>query len=98
MEVIWSRGATRQVERIAAYIARDSPDNAGVVVNRLYAAADLLGSQPSLGEATDVQNVRFWKVPNVPHRIFYRVRPRAGRVTILRVVHGRQLRTPPLNQ
>ncbi len=94
MEVVWSRGATRQVEAIGAYIARDSPDNARSVVARLYAAADLLGDFPGLGEASDVPNVRSWKVPDLPYRLFYRVR--RGRLTVVRVVHGRQFRTLPL--
>ncbi len=94
MEIVWSRGATRQVEGISAYIARDSPDNARSVVARLYAAADLLGDFPHLGEVTDVPNVRSWNVPSLPYRIFYRVR--RSRLTVVRMMHSRQLRTLPL--
>ncbi len=84
----------RQLQDIGAYIAQDSRDAAERVVDRIYAADDLRGTQSGLGEATDVANVRSWKIPGVPYRLFYRAR--AGRVTILRVVHGRQLRTLPL--
>jgi len=96
VDVVWSRAAMRQLQDIGAYIAQDSRDAAERVVDRIYAADDLRGTQPGLGEATDVANVRSWKIPGVPYRLFYRVRARADRVTILRVVHCRQLRTLPL--
>jgi len=92
VQVIWTRGALRQLTAIGAYIAQDSPDAALSVVQRIFASADLLADFPQLGAPTDRPNTRTYKVPRLPYRIFYRVRPRLNRIDILRVVHGRQSR------
>jgi len=88
VQVVWTRGALRQLTAIGAYISEDSPDVALSVVQRIFASADLLADFPQFGAPTDRPNTRTYKVPRLP----YRVRPRLDRIEVLRVAHGRQLR------
>jgi toxin ParE1/3/4 len=92
VQVVWTRGALRQLTAIGAYISEDSPDVALSVVQRIFASADLLADFPQFGAPTDRPNTRTYKVPRLPYRVFYRVRPRLDRIEVLRVAHGRRLR------
>jgi len=92
VQVVWTRGALYQLTATGAYIGEDSPDVALSVVQRIFASADLLADFPQFGALTDRPNTRTYKVPQLPYRVFYRVRPRLDRIEVLRVAHGRRLR------
>jgi toxin ParE1/3/4 len=69
-------------------IAVDSPRAADRMVTRFYAAEDLLGEHPEIGEARPeiARDLRKWTV--APYVIFYRIA--ADAVEIVRFIHGAQ--------
>lgn len=69
-----------------ATIAINSPHAADRLVARLYAAEDLLGEHPQIGEARPeiAKDLRKWTVE--PYVMLYRITDDA--VEIVRVVHG----------
>ncbi|MCE9637012.1 MAG: type II toxin-antitoxin system RelE/ParE family toxin [Planctomycetes bacterium] len=79
--------ARDDIERIAAFIARDNPAAAARVVGQFHIAARRLAQIPGIGHSradlTD-RPVLFWIVAG--HRIVYR-RTRGG-IQIVRVIHG----------
>jgi toxin ParE1/3/4 len=85
LKLIFTRRATRQIEAIIAYIARESPQGARRVRARLQTVTGLLIEQPYLGHVTDLAGVRRLLVTPFPYVIFYRITEDA--VIIQRVRH-----------
>jgi toxin ParE1/3/4 len=84
----WTPQARSDLGDIVAYIARDDPDAAERVYNRIFAAATLLVEQPGLGRAGRVEGTRELIVPRTLYMLPYRVRGGAkSMVEILSVVH-----------
>jgi len=84
--------AARDLEEIAAYIAVDSPTNAGTVLDRLLRRIESLEVAPLRGaviaELAQL-GIRTWReLPARPYRIFYRVFGR--RVIVVAVLDGRR--------
>jgi toxin ParE1/3/4 len=86
-QVIWSPAALDDVDAIAAYIARDSPNRAAGFTARLLEATDKLIDHPLCGHV----------IPEIGHpdrreifvgayRILYRIDENIVRIT--RVIHG----------
>jgi plasmid stabilization system protein ParE len=48
-QIVWLGAAVDDLEEIAAYIAQDSPRYAGIVSEKLLAAARELGEFPNMG-------------------------------------------------
>lgn len=76
-KVIWTETAVQDLEDIARYIARDSPENARRVMKRLRESAEKLRNLPERGrivpELLDL-GLRAWRELVVrPHRIIYRI-------------------------
>ena len=88
MGVSFSPQATRQVDEIYNYIARDNPVAAKKVVDRIYAIASYLADYPRAGRATDLRDVHVIPALPYPYLIFYRFVPKREEVRILRVRHG----------
>ncbi|MGD0772408.1 MAG: type II toxin-antitoxin system RelE/ParE family toxin [Candidatus Solibacter sp.] len=88
MKVIWSRRAIRHLVALRAYIARDSEQNAALVVTRILKAVDLLQTQPEMGRPGRVFGMRELVVPGTPYIIPYRVR--GERLELIAVFHGRR--------
>ena len=89
-QITWSPEAIEDVEAIRAYVARDSPRYADLLVERLVSAAERLETDPLSGRM--VPEVRDDTVREVIHgndRIVYRVRP--DLVEIVTVFHGARL-------
>lgn len=77
------------VEAIAAYVARDSPFYATVVVARIVAAPRKLEQFPFAGRIVpEVGQETVREIFAYSYRIMYRVE--ADRVTVATVVHGKQ--------
>ena len=91
MRVKWLRGALRNLDAEAAFIAKDDPAAARAVVLRVLEAVEMLVAQPGLGRPGRVPKTRELVVLNTRYIVPYRVRGDA--VEILRVFHTS--RRPP---
>jgi toxin ParE1/3/4 len=85
MQVEWLRCALRNLEREAAYIARDNPQAAAALVMEADESTRLLTRHPDMGRPGRVPGTRELGLPHFPYIIPYRVK--AQRVEILRVFH-----------
>ncbi len=87
IRIKWTKPAVSDLESIQDYIARDSAEYAGAVVERLVLSVDQLVLFPESGrlvpEATD-SNIRELLVQN--YRVIYRLKK--GSIQILAIVHG----------
>ena len=86
MRVRWLRRALRNLEEEADYIARDGPQAAAQVVERIATSVDLLASQPALGRPGRVPGTRELIITGTQYIVPYRVRD--DTIEILRVFHG----------
>lgn len=86
MRIRWLRTALRNLDAEAAYIARDDPGAAQVVVQRVLDAVAALAEQPALGRPGRVAGTRELMVPKTHHLVPYRVRGQT--VEVLRVFHA----------
>ncbi|MGD9984963.1 MAG: type II toxin-antitoxin system RelE/ParE family toxin [Porticoccaceae bacterium] len=85
MRIRWLRTALRNLDTEAAYIARDDPGAAQVVVQRVLDAVAALVEQPALGRPGRVAGTRELMVPKTRYLVPYRVRGQT--VEVLRVFH-----------
>lgn len=85
MRIRWLRTALRNLDTEAAYIARDDPGAAQVVVQRVLDAVAALAEQPALGRPGRVAGTRELMVPKTRYLVPYRVRSQT--VEVLRVFH-----------
>lgn len=85
MRIRWLRAALRNLDTEAAYIARDDPGAAQVVVQRVLDAVAALAEQPALGRPGRVAGTRELMVPKTRYLVPYRVRGQT--VEVLRVFH-----------
>ena len=86
MRVRWLRRALRNLDEEADYIARDDPDAAARMVQRIATAVEQLTIHPSSGRIGRVPGTRELIVTGTPYIVPYRVRRDA--VEILRVFHA----------
>src|SRR4051794_17489954 len=87
MKIVWSDRASRQLDAIQAYIARDSKRYAKAMIRRITRKTRLLKRFPYLGSLVakwEDEGVRELLEP--PYRIFYRVTE--TQVEIIDVYHG----------
>ena len=85
MRVRWLRRALRNLDDNAEYIARDNPDTAARVVQRIAASVERLATHPASGRIGRVPGTRELVVTGTPYIVPYRVR--GATVEILRVFH-----------
>jgi toxin ParE1/3/4 len=86
-EVIWAPSAVDDVDAIAAYISRDSVDNARLFVHRLITAAERLGFVPYSGRVIpEIGKENCRQVICGAYRIMYSIKE--NEVWITGVVHG----------
>jgi toxin ParE1/3/4 len=83
--VVWSDDALDDIDSIIHHIALDSKRSARLVVDRIEAAANLLGEMPA-GRPGRVSGSYEKSVLRTPYILAYALSDRT--VTILRVVHG----------
>lgn len=82
--VIWSPAAVADLESTRAYIARDSPSHADIVVRRIVAAVERLASFPKSGRMVpEFARPALREVIVRPYRVVYRLR--RGKVEIAAV-------------
>jgi addiction module RelE/StbE family toxin len=91
MKIVIRETAYHDVERIYAWIARDSPRNAQSVIRRIDAAIeDKLAFFPFMGRPGRAAGTREWVVRGLPYIIVYRVDEGRDELTVLSVFHGAQ--------
>jgi len=88
MPLVWSLSARQDLVHIRTYIARHDPCAAKYVADRIRKTARRLVSHPQSGPPAEAIGTRRIVVPGTPYLMPYRIE--AGRVVILRVLHGRQ--------
>lgn len=87
--VKWTRRAVRWLDQIGAYIARDNPDAASRVVDRIITLAELLAITPAMGQPGRIRDTRELVVRDYRYVIAYRVT--GDSVDILTVIHTAQM-------
>lgn len=86
MRIRWSRHARRQLDEAGAYIARDKPEAADRLIQRIRLAVENLADFPLLGRPGRVLGTRELIVPETPYIVAYRVREQT--VEVLTVHHA----------
>ena len=88
--VVWAPQAIEDVEAIRAYVARDSPHFADLLVERIVSAVARLENHPLSGRVVpEVDDESIREVIHGNYRIVYRARPDV--VEIVTVFHGARL-------
>jgi toxin ParE1/3/4 len=88
--LLWSPQAVEDVEAIRSFVARDSEHYANLLVERIVAAVDRLGSFPLSGRVVpEVGNELLREVVYGHYRIVYRATPEL--VEIVTVFHSARL-------
>lgn len=83
----WTEPAVSDLENIHDYIARDSPEYADAVIERLVLSTDQLISFPESGRLVpESTNPKIRELLIQSYRVIYRLKK--GTVQILAVVHG----------
>ena len=88
MEIKWLRNALKNLDREAEYIAKDDPQAAQLVVQRIHHTVSLLSDNPALGHPGRLPGTHELVIPKTRYIVPYRVRPRLHRIEILRVFHA----------
>ena len=89
-EITWSPEAIEDVEEIAEFIARVSPNYASTVVDTLLDAARKLSTFPFAGRVVpEIGDDLIREKLVLDYRLIYRVYDEG--VTILAVIHGKRL-------
>ena len=84
MRVRWLRRALRNLDDNAEYIARDNPDAAARIVERIATSVERLTTHPASGRPGRVPGTRELVIAGTPYIVPYRVR--GATVEILRVL------------
>lgn len=95
MQVKWLRKALINLEDEINYIARDNPQAAKSIAQKIWDASKLLAENPSMGRAGRVPGTRELIIPDTDYLLPYRANPKENSIEILRVVHCS--RKPPKN-
>ena len=87
MEIKWLRTALLNLDHEAEYVAKENPNAAKLIVQRIDFTVSLLRDNPSLGHPGRLPGTRELVIPETRYIVPYRVRPRLQRIEILRVFH-----------
>jgi toxin ParE1/3/4 len=90
MKVIIREAAYDDLDRIYAWIAKDRPRSADVVVERILESAERLGHFPQMGHVGVVAGTHEWVIPGLPYIIVYVINTNAGVIDVVAVFHGAQ--------
>jgi addiction module RelE/StbE family toxin len=88
MRLTLNERAGADLERIRAYIARDNPDAAGRIAERLLSGLSLLANHPHLGRPGRMEETRELIFSGLPYIGIYRVHEKKELVEVLRIVHA----------
>lgn len=88
MGVVWSWTARADLTAIRAYIARDRPQAARQIAERIRAAVKQLAQHPESGRVSGRPGIRELVIADTRYLVLYALEDQ--RTVILSVVHGRQ--------
>lgn len=92
--VRWTRRALDDLREISDFIARDSPQAADALIDRVFQTTDRLVSFPQSGRLVpELPDLGYRELLVGNYRVQYRVEENT--VWIVTVVHGRRLLTNP---
>ncbi len=86
MQVRWLRRALKDLDEAAEYVARDNPEAAVQLVERIVTSVEKLAAHPAAGRPGRVPGTRELIVSGTQYVVPYRARGET--VQILRVFHG----------
>ena len=90
MKLIWSPEALQDLREVHAYIAKDSPESAKKVVERIVSIiASQLPDNPNIGRPGRVVNTRELVISGTPFVVPYRTG--SDQIDVLRVYHAARL-------
>ncbi len=86
-KIIWAPSALKDIDSIAQYIERDSPDQAALLVVRIIEMVDQLENFPLSGRVIpEINDEHRREIIYGAYRLMYRITPRE--IWITGVVHG----------
>jgi toxin ParE1/3/4 len=87
MKIVWTRRATRHLHAAYEYWRREkSEDAADLMLDRIFAAVELLERHPEMGRPGRIPNSRELVLHPLPFLLAYRVR--RSKLEIAAVLHG----------
>jgi toxin ParE1/3/4 len=86
VRIVWRRQALADLAALQAYIAKDDPQAAKRIAQRIVGAVEGLASLPSIGRPGRVEGTRELVVARTPYIVPYRLK--ADEAQILRVYHA----------
>jgi toxin ParE1/3/4 len=86
VRVRWLKRALKNLDEEAEYVARDNPQAAARIVERIATSIDRLATHPASGRPGRVPGTRELVISGTPYVVPYRVRHET--VEILRVFHA----------
>ena len=87
MQIKWLRKALQNLDEEAEYVARDDPQVAHLIVDRILTSVSLLTENPGLGRSGRIPDTHELIIPKTHYIVPYRVRPRLQQIEILRILH-----------
>lgn len=90
MRLQWLPRALADRAVLLGYVARENPAAAVVQGDHISMQMELLLDHPKMGRDGRVPGTRELVISHTPYITVYRIRPRAGRIEVLRVLHGAQ--------
>jgi plasmid stabilization system protein ParE len=87
MRVVIDESAIADIDRLAAWIAKDSPQRARATVRRILATIERLNIFPELGHK-GVDEIYQRVVSDTAYIVVYEIRQRPSAVIVIAVVHG----------
>jgi toxin ParE1/3/4 len=86
VHIRWLRRALENLDEEVAYVAKDDPQAAARLIERIAFSVKRLEQHPASGRSGRLPNTRELPIAGTPYIVPYRVRGRT--VEILRVFHG----------
>jgi toxin ParE1/3/4 len=90
MRVIIRDAAYDDLERIFKWIAKDRPQAAHSVIERILESIERLGELPYIGHKGKAQGTLEWVVTGLPYIVIYKIDVDHNELQITAVFHGAQ--------
>lgn len=90
MRVIIRDAAYDDLERIFKWIAKDRPQAAHSVIERILESIERLGELPYIGHKGKAPGILEWVVTGLPYIVIYKVDSDHDEVQITAIFHGAQ--------
>jgi plasmid stabilization system protein ParE len=88
MRVILEESAVADIDQLAAWVAKDSPQAARTMIRKVLDAVERLSLFPDLGHEGRDKGTYERTVSGTPYIIVYEIRRKPSGVLVIAVVHG----------